>query len=143
MKPVGVIHSPFTEKSQTLIQPTRSHAFGYVDVFPNFAEGLRDLEGFSHSILLYAFHKADNYALRVEPFLDNQLRGLFTTRYPCRPNPISLSIVRLLASHENTLEIEGEDVLDGTPRLDIKPSVPEFDVCNHVKNGWYAKQCKE
>jgi tRNA-Thr(GGU) m(6)t(6)A37 methyltransferase TsaA len=143
MKPIGVIHSPFTDKKQTPIQPTRSHASGFIEIFPEFAEGLQDLEGFSHIILLYVFHQSDSYTLRVKPFLDDQLRGLFATRYPCRPNPIGLSIVRLLAHHENTLDIEGVDVLDGTPLLDIKPYVPEFDVRNNVKYGWYVKQSKE
>jgi len=94
MKPIGVIHSPFTDKEQTPIQPTQSQAVGRVEVYPKFTVGLQDLEGFSHIILLYVFHQPDNYALRVKPFLDNQVRGLFATRYPCRPNPIGLSIVR-------------------------------------------------
>jgi tRNA (adenine37-N6)-methyltransferase len=143
MKPIGVIHSPFTDKKQTPIQPTRSHASGYVEVFPEFTEGLQDLEGFSHIFLVYIFHQSDSYTLRVKPFLDDQLRGLFATRYPCRPNPIGLSIVRLLAHHENTLDIEGVDVLDGTPLLDIKPYVPEFDVRSNVKTGWYPQRIKE
>jgi tRNA (adenine37-N6)-methyltransferase len=143
MKLIGVIHSPFTDKKQTPIQSTRSQAVGSVEVFPEFIEGLHDLEGFSHIILLYVFHQADNYALRVKPFLDDQLRGLFATRYPCRPNPIGLSIVCLLGCHENILNIEGVDVLDGTPLLDIKPYVPEFDVRTNVKTGWYHQRSKE
>jgi len=143
MKPIGVIHTPFTDKSQTPIQPTRSQAVGKVEVYPEYADGLQDLEGFSHIILLYAFHCSSGYSLQVKPFLDDQLRGLFATRHPCRPNPIGLSIVRLLARHENILDIEGVDMLDGTPLLDIKPYVPEFDVRNKVKTGWYAKRSKE
>jgi tRNA (adenine37-N6)-methyltransferase len=143
LKPIGVIHTPFTDKSQTPIQPTRSQASGQVEVFPEFASGLQDLEDFSHIILLYVFHCSSGYSLQVQPFLDDQLRGLFATRHPCRPNPVGLSIVRLLSRHENILEIEGVDMLDGTPLLDIKPYVPDFDVRTDVKTGWYDRRSKE
>jgi tRNA (adenine37-N6)-methyltransferase len=138
MKPIGVIHSPFTDPKQTPIQPSRSHATGQVEVYPEFAEGLQDVEGLSHLILLYVFHRSTGYALHVRPFLDNQLHGLFATRYPARPNPIGLSIVRLLARRVNILDVEGVDVLDGTPLLDIKPYVPDFDAKEDVRTGWYA-----
>jgi tRNA-Thr(GGU) m(6)t(6)A37 methyltransferase TsaA len=138
MKPIGVIHSILTDKKQTPIQATRSQVLGNIEVFPEFAEGLQDLEGFSHIILLYVFHQSDGYTLLVKPFLDDQLRGLFATRYPSRPNQIGLSIVRLLARHENILDIDGVDVLNGTPLLDIKPYVPEFDIYSDVRTGWYT-----
>jgi tRNA-Thr(GGU) m(6)t(6)A37 methyltransferase TsaA len=143
MRPIGVIQSPFTDKAQTPIQPTRSQAVGRVEVYPEFADGLQDLEGFSHIILLYVFHQSNDYTLRVKPFLDDQLRGLFATRHPCRPNPIGLSVVRLLARRDNILDIEGVDVLDSTPLLDIKPFVPDFDTHTDVKTGWYAHRSKE
>jgi tRNA-Thr(GGU) m(6)t(6)A37 methyltransferase TsaA len=143
MKPIGVIHSPFTDKKQTPIQPTRSQAVGQVEVYPEFAEGLQDIEGLSHVILLYVFHCSSGYTLRVKPFLDDTLHGLFATRYPCRPNPIGLSIVRLIARRGNVLEIEGVDVLDGTPLLDIKPYVPDFDARENVRVGWYETRSKE
>jgi tRNA-Thr(GGU) m(6)t(6)A37 methyltransferase TsaA len=108
-----------------------------VEVYPQFVDGLQDIEGFSHIILLYVFHQSSGYSLRVKPFLDDQLRGLFATRYPGRPNPIGLSVVRLLRRRENILEIEGVDVLDGTPLLDIKPYVPDFDVHTETRTGWY------
>jgi tRNA (adenine37-N6)-methyltransferase len=127
MRPIGIIHSPFTDKTQTPIQSSRSLAIGQVEVYPEFAEGLQDVEGFSHLILLYVFHCSSDYTLRVKPFLDDQQRGLFATRYPARPNPIGLSVVRLLTQRGPVLEIEGVDVLDGTPLLDIKPYVPDFD----------------
>ena len=142
MRPIGVIHSPFTNKKQTPIQPTRSQAVGQVVVYPEFVEGLQDVEGFSHIILLYAFHQSEGYTLRVKPFLDDQSHGLFATRHPCRPNPIGLSIVRLLARRDNVLEIEGVDVLDGTPLLDIKPYVPDFDVRTDTHTGWYGARSK-
>lgn len=137
MRPIGVIHSPFTEKSETPIQPSRSQSIGKVELFPQFADGLQDIEGFSHLILLYVFHRATEYSLQVTPFLDDQTHGLFSTRYPCRPNPIGLSIVRLISRDANVLEIEGVDVLDGTPLLDIKPYMPEFDIRQNVRAGWY------
>lgn len=143
VKSIGTIHSPFIDKKQTPIQPTRSRAIGRVEVFPEFAGGLQDLDEFSHIIILYAFHCSSGYSLQVKPFLDDQEHGLFATRHPCRPNPIGLSIVRLLARHENTLDIEGVDVLDGTPLLDIKPYVPDFDAPDSVRTGWYERRSKE
>ncbi len=142
IRPIGVIHSPFTDKKNTPIQPVRSQAVGRVEIYPEFAEGLQDIEGFSHLILLYAFHQSSGYALRVKPFLDDTLHGLFATRHPCRPNPLGLSVVRLLTRHAAVLEIEGVDVLDGTPLLDIKPYVPDFDVRTGVRAGWYETRSK-
>ena len=146
MRPIGVIHSPFTEKKQTPIQPSHSQAAGRVEVYPEYAEGLQDVEGFSHIILVYAFHCSSGYELRIKPFLDKHLRGLFATRYPCRPNPIGMSTVKLLSRQDNVLEIEGVDVLDGTPLLDIKPYVPGFDIKemeSEIRTGWYANRSVE
>lgn len=137
MCPIGVIHSPFTEKSETPIQSSRSQAIGKVELFSQFDDGLQDIEGFSHLILLYVFHRSSEYSLQVTPFLDDHKRGLFATRYPDRPNPIGLSTVRLISRDANVLEIEGVDVLDGTPLLDIKPYMPEFDIRQDVRAGWY------
>ena len=88
MNPIGTIHSPFTDKSQTPIQASRSQARGVVEVYPEYTEGLQDLEGFSHIFLLYAFHNSSDYSLLVKPLLDDQLHGLFATHYTARPNPI-------------------------------------------------------
>lgn len=137
MHPIGIIHSPCTDKSQTPIQASHSQLKGTVEIHPQYAQGLQDLEGLSHIILLYAFHESSGYSLIVKPFLDDQLHGLFATRYPDRPNPIGLSIVRLLERRDNILDIEGVDMLDGTPLLDIKPYVPEFDIRTGTRNGWY------
>lgn len=142
MHPIGLIRSPFTDKDQTPIQAVRSQARGQVQLYPEFIEGLDGLEGFSHIFLLYVFHASTSYALRVQPFLDDHTHGLFATRHPCRPNPIGLSVVRLLERKENLLEIEGVDVLDGTPLLDIKPYVPDFDLRLDVRAGWYEKRSK-
>ena len=143
MKPIGIIYSPFTVKDETPIQSARSKASGSVEVFHEFAAGLQDLDGFSHLILLYVFHQSNHYDLLVQPFLDDHWRGLFATRYPRRPNPIGISVVRLQSIRENILDIEGADMLDGTPLLDIKPYVPDFDVYSNVKTGWYATRSKE
>jgi len=143
MQPIGVIHSPFTNKQQTPIQPSRSQATGTVEIKPEYVAGLQDLDGFSHIFLLYVFHQSEDYSLHVKPFLDDNERGLFSTRYPCRPNPIGLSIVRLNKVQGNILIIEGVDVLDGTPLLDIKPYVPDFDVREDVHAGWYEIRSKK
>ena len=142
MQPIGIIHSPYTELAGMPIQASRSQAIGQVSVYPQFVDGLDDLEGFSHIFLLYVFHRSTGYNLKVTPFLDDQLRGLFATRYPARPNPIGISVVRLTARQGNTLEVEGVDMLDGTPLLDIKPYVPDFDVRTDTRNGWYTARAK-
>ena len=136
-RPIGVIHSPFTDIEGMPIQPTgASEIRGAVKVFPEFAEGLKDLDGFSHIILLYHFHCVPGVKLIVTPFMDSQPHGVFATRAPKRPNPIGLSIVRLLGIEQNTLHIENVDILDGTPLLDIKPYVPEFDQPQADRVGW-------
>jgi len=137
MHPIGVIHSPFTDKSQTPIQASSSQAIGFVEIYTEFAEGLQDLEGFSHIILFYVFHESTGYSLHVKPFLDDQMRGVFATRYPARPNQIGFSVVRLISPIANVLQVEGVDMLDGTPLLDIKPFVPEFDIRTDTRAGWY------
>ena len=140
LHPIGIIYSPFKDKASTPIQASRSQATGEVEVFPEYAAGLQDLEGFSHIFLLYVFHCSSGYSLQVKPFLDDKQHGLFSTRHPCRPNPIGLSIVQLLAWRENILDIAGVDVLDGTPLLDIKPYVPEIDERTGERTGWYANR---
>jgi len=137
MQSIGVIHSPFTEKDKTPIQASRSLAIGQVEIYPEFADGLKDIEALSHIYLLYAFHESQGYKLKVKPFLDDQEHGIFATRYPYRPNPIGLSVVKLLSCENNILTVEGVDVLDGTPLLDIKPYVPDFDLRTDVRAGWY------
>jgi tRNA (adenine37-N6)-methyltransferase len=111
-----------------------------VEVLPEYADGLRDLEDFSHVILLYALHRSNGHALQVKPFLDDVARGLFATRHPRRPNPIGLSTVRLLSRRDNVLEVERIDVLDETPLLDIKPYVPDFDSHPDARTGWYGNR---
>ena len=143
MHPIGVIHSPFTEKDKTPIQASRSQAIGLVEIYPEFADGLKDIEALSHIYLLYAFHESDGYTLQVKPFLDDQEHGLFATRHPCRPNPLGISVVKLLSRKENSLTVEGIDTLDGTPLLDIKPYIPDFDLRTDVRTGWYETRSKK
>ncbi|NTV32650.1 MAG: tRNA (N6-threonylcarbamoyladenosine(37)-N6)-methyltransferase TrmO [Deltaproteobacteria bacterium] len=136
-RPVGVIHTPFKELENMPIQPSGAAGVrGTVELFPEFADGLKDLDGFSHLILLYHFHESRGYKLIVTPFLDSEPRGVFATRAPKRPNPIGLSIVRLVQVRGYTLDIENVDILDGTPLLDIKPYVPEFDHQENCRIGW-------
>jgi tRNA-Thr(GGU) m(6)t(6)A37 methyltransferase TsaA len=111
---------------------------GTVEVFPEFADGLNDLAGFSHIILLYHFHLAGKPRLRVVPFLDSQPRGIFATRAPARPNPIGFSVVKLVAVDARGLDIENVDMADQTPLLDIKPYVPKFDHRPADRIGWLA-----
>ena len=137
--PIGVIRSPFKEIEDMPVQATAATGIlGKVELASGFAAGLRDVEGFSHIILLYHFHLSVGYSLEVTPFLDDRVHGVFATRAPKRPNPIGISIVRLTAIEGNTLLIEDVDVVDGTPLLDIKPYVPEFDARCTEKIGWLA-----
>lgn len=136
IKPIGIIYTPFKCKKGTPIQPFKSKADGRIEIFQNFVEGLSDIDGFSHLILIYRFHKSRGYCLKIKPFLDNSLRGLFATRYPRRPNQIGLTVVKLLKRKGSTLFVKGIDVIDGTPLLDIKPYVPDFGPKEKVKIGW-------
>jgi len=136
LHPIGVIHTPFADRSGMPIQAARSEAVGHVEVYPEYAPGLADLDGFSHIILVYWFHRASGFSLAVRPFLDDRPHGLFATRYPARPNPIGLSAVKLVAVDGCTLHVHGIDVLDGTPLLDIKPFVSAFDHREGARVGW-------
>jgi tRNA-Thr(GGU) m(6)t(6)A37 methyltransferase TsaA len=119
------------------IQPLAARGVvGTVEVLPEYEEGLRDLEGFSHVFLLYHFHLSGPPSLRVRPFLDDTPRGVFATRAPSRPNPIGLSVVRLLGRQGRTLSVGELDIVDGTPVLDIKPFVPDFDNRLGCRVGW-------
>ena len=137
--PIGVIRSPFKEISGMPIQAKGAEGIsGSVELDRKFAEGLKDLEEFSHVILIYRFHLSEGYSLEVKPFLDDHYHGVFATRAPRRPNPIGISIVRLVRVERHILHIEDVDVVDGTPLLDIKPYVPEFDVRPADRIGWFS-----
>jgi len=140
-KPIGIIHSPFKEPKGTPIQPTGArNVDATVELFPEYVEGLKDLEGFSHIILIYHFHLSKHTSLRVKPYMDDELRGVFATRAPSRPNPIGISVVRLVKVEGNILHIQDVDAVDGTPLLDIKPYVPEFDTREAYKIGWLERR---
>ena len=139
-KPIGVIHSLFKEPEGTPIQPAAAKSIdGTVEVFEEYAEGLKDIEGFSHIILIYHFHLSKGSPLKVKPYMDNEVHGVFATRAPSRPNSIGISIVRLVGVEENVLHIQDVDIIEGTPLLDIKPYVPEFDIREVKKRGWLEK----
>lgn len=138
LAPIGVIHSEHTVPEKTPIQPVYApECTGTVEVFNEYAEGLDDLEGFSHIYLLYHLNRAGKVRLKVKPFLQDVERGIFATRAPCRPNSIGISIVRLVKRQKNILHVEGIDVLDGTPLLDIKPYATRFDCIQTDRNGWH------
>ncbi|MBE0585633.1 MAG: tRNA (N6-threonylcarbamoyladenosine(37)-N6)-methyltransferase TrmO [Desulfofustis sp.] len=139
MKPIGIIRTPYAEPEGMPIQPSgAAGVVGTIEVFAQFQAGLKDLDGFSHLILLYLFHRSEGFKLHVVPFLDTNPRGVFATRAPKRPNPIGLSIVQLDRVENGVLHVRNIDILDGTPLLDIKPYVPKFDRPEHVRSGWIA-----
>lgn len=128
LRPLGVLRTPFRNAAEAPIQGALDpSALGQVEVFEEYAAGLRDVEGFSHLLLLYVFHRAGEEQLVVTPFLDDHARGVFATRHPRRPNHLGLTVVELVARRGNVLEVRGVDMLDGTPVVDIKPYVPAFD----------------
>ena len=142
-RPIGVIRSPFKEPHGTPIQPAAASGVGgIVEVFPEYVDGLKDLDGFSHIILVYHFHLIDKVSLRVKPYMDDEFRGIFATRAPPRPNPIGISVVRLVRIENNKLYVGDVDVVDGTPLLDIKPYVPEFDIRDADRIGWLKKRIR-
>ena len=135
--PIGIIHSPFTDLAEMPIQPQgEASSPGTIEIYPDYTAGLKDLDGFSHVVLLYYLHKVGSMQLRVVPFLDSEPRGVFATRAPVRPNPIGLSVVPLQKIEGNVLYVDRMDALDGTPLLDLKPYVPEFDDRSEVRIGW-------
>jgi tRNA-Thr(GGU) m(6)t(6)A37 methyltransferase TsaA len=136
-RPIGVIHSEHASAGNTPIQPKFAQdCKGQAEIFPEFAEGLRDLDGFSHVYLIFHLHQAGAFKLKVKPFLQDVERGVFATRAPNRPNPIGLSVVELLRIEGNLLHLAGIDILDGTPLLDIKPFTTMFDCVQTSRNGW-------
>jgi len=135
--PIGTIRTPFKSIAGMPIQPSGAEGIGgTIGIFPEFMDGLKDIEGFSHLILTYHFHQVKGYKLEVIPFMDDSPHGIFATRAPLRPNAIGISIVRLISVNDSMLHISDVDMLDATPLLDIKPYYPAFDNKNDVKCGW-------
>jgi tRNA-Thr(GGU) m(6)t(6)A37 methyltransferase TsaA len=136
-RPIGVIRTPYTRQAGTPVQPAfAGGTAGTVELLEPYAEGLKDVEMFSHLILLYVFDRAGPAALTCVPYLDDTQRGVFACRAPSRPNPLGLSVVRLVARHDNVLRVQDVDMLDRTPLLDIKPYVPQFDAHPEALSGW-------
>ena len=137
IKPIGIIHSPFQQAAGTPIQPVFAKGTeGHVEVFDEYSQGLKDLDGFERLWLIYWFDRCRDYSLKVIPYMDTEERGLFATRAPARPNPIGISTVRLEKIERNTVYVREIDILDGTPLLDIKPYSPKFDCFEVSRNGW-------
>jgi tRNA-Thr(GGU) m(6)t(6)A37 methyltransferase TsaA len=144
LKPIGIIHSPYEKKEDIPIQGVfKPQGAGTVEVFKEYETGLQDVEGFSHLVILYYFHKSKDFSLLGKPFLEDKLHGIFAIRSPHRPNHLGVSVVRLLERKGNLLEVGEIDVLDGTPVLDIKPYVPKFDARKDIKIGWLEGKLTE
>jgi tRNA-Thr(GGU) m(6)t(6)A37 methyltransferase TsaA len=138
-RPIGIIHTAFMSPEGMPIQGALAQeARGWIEIFPKYADGLKDVEGFSHLILLYVFHRSQGYRLIAKPFLEEIPRGLFSIRAPRRPNPIGFTVVKLLGRKDNRLDIAGVDMIDGTPLLDIKPYISDIDAHMDTKNGWIS-----
>jgi tRNA (adenine37-N6)-methyltransferase len=152
LTPVGIIHTDHTEPEHTPIQPVCSRgSTGVVEILPEYEEGLDDIDGFSHLHLIYWLHRAGEatnavsgaHSLRIVPFLDDEPHGIFATRSPIRPNPLGLSVVRLVERRGRELVVGDLDVLDGTPLLDIKPYVEGFDLRLGTRGGWTEQVSQE
>ena len=140
INPIGIIHTPFSNIKGMPIQPIAAEGIkGYIELFPEYESGLKDLDGFSHITLLFHFHKIKGFELVVTPFMDTEKRGIFSCKAPKRPNAIGISTVRLLSIDKNIIHIEQMDILDGTPLIDIKPFYPRYDNRENVKTGWLEK----
>ena len=139
LHPVGIIHTPFRTKEESPIQGAfRPEAEGTVEVFPEFALALKDIETFTHLYIIYHFDRAGEVILSRPTFLDDEPHGVFASRHPCRPNGLGLTVVRLLRREGNLLHVNGIDVLDGTPLIDVKPYIPRFDCYPEASEGWTA-----
>jgi tRNA-Thr(GGU) m(6)t(6)A37 methyltransferase TsaA len=141
VKPIGVIHSPFKQIEDTPIQPVFAEGTeGTIELLPEYAEGISDLDGFERIWLIYFFDRVRNVKLKVVPFRDTIERGIFATRAPARPNAVGLSAVRLIGIEGSNLKVADIDILDGTPLIDIKPYIPQVDSFPDSKAGWFESK---
>lgn len=141
LSPIGIIHSPHRDIANMPIQPVAAEGVrGHIELFRQYQDGLKDLDGFSHITLIYRFHRINGYNLQVVPFMDTEPRGVFSTRAPKRPNAIGMSTVKVVGVRDNVVEIEQVDILDGTPLLDIKPFYRRYDNRMDAVCGWLDKQ---
>jgi tRNA (adenine37-N6)-methyltransferase len=141
--PIGVVRTPFADHEGMPIQTVAAQGVsGRIELDPAYADALADLDGFTHLHLITFLHRTAGVSLRVTPYLDTVRRGVFATRSPKRPNPIGLSIVRLVRIEGTVIHIEEVDLLDGTPLLDIKPYVPPFDDRKDARYGWFEQRAQ-
>ena len=142
--PIGIIHTPFISANNMPIQGIGGKGIrATIEIFPEFVAGLKDLEGFSHIILLYHLHLVEKHALIVKPFMDDKQRGIFATRSPVRPNPIGMTTVRLIEIKDNLLMVEDIDMIDKSPLLDIKPCLPSIDDIQELRLGWLTGKVEQ
>lgn len=139
LKPIGVVHTPFKNLDEMPSQAYLSETEGEIEIFQDYLKGLKGVEGFSHIMVFYLFHRVEGYCLQLNRCMDGLKHGLFATRAPYRPNPIGISTVRLLGVNGNKLKVKGVDMLDGTPLLDIKPYVPRYDNRKDANMGWFKE----
>ncbi len=143
IKPIGIINTPYKEPKGIPIQGKfEKGVIGIVRLFPEYRAGLKDIEGFSHLILIYHFNRSKEERLTGKPFLEDVEHGIFAIRSPHRPNHIGFSIVKIKKVKGKTIAFSEVDILDGTPLLDIKPYVKHFDSRGKVKNGWIDRHFK-
>ncbi|HEY56212.1 MAG TPA: tRNA (N6-threonylcarbamoyladenosine(37)-N6)-methyltransferase TrmO [Dehalococcoidia bacterium] len=144
MRPIGVIHSPYKEARNMPIQGTfDDRVEAWLELKEEYAEGLKDLDAFSHAIIIYYFHRSPREETAGRPFLEEQKHGIFAIRSPHRPNHIGLSVIKIKRIKANRVYFTEVDVLDGTPLLDIKPYVSYFDSREEVISGWVEKHFKD
>ena len=144
LSPIGIIHTPYKEPKGIPIQGKfEKGVTGQAELFPEYRQGLKDIDGFSHIILIYFFNRSKKEDITGSPFLEDETHGIFAIRSPHRPNHIGFSIVRLEKVSDNIVTFSEVDILDGTPLLDIKPYVSHFDSRTDVKNGWLEKHFKD
>jgi tRNA-Thr(GGU) m(6)t(6)A37 methyltransferase TsaA len=142
-KPIGIIHTPFKDTKGMPNQPTAGkNVEGMIEIQPEYIEGLDDIEGFSQLILIYHFHFSVGYTLKVKPFMHDRFRGVFATRSPRRPNPIGISVVRLVKVKDGRIYVKDLDIADGTPLLDIKPYIPD-DSQKVARIGWLSERANQ
>ncbi len=144
IRPIGIVHSPFKRKEDIDSKKyADSQGFdtvhGELEIFKEYEDGLKDVEGFSHLVVLFSFHKSKGYKLHTEPLLGGILRGVFATRSPNRPNPIGMTVVKMIERNGNRLKVSGIDMIEGTPILDIKPYTSR-DQKSPIKLGWLEKK---
>lgn len=138
--PIGVIHSPFKQQQGTPIQSALAgEAAGWIDVDPAYQPALQDLQEVERIWVLYHLDRTADFKPLVTPYLDTTEHGLFATRSPARPNPIGMSVLRLRGLVGSRIDVVGIDILDGTPLLDIKPYVPDFDSFRPSRAGWFDR----